>query len=188
MSQASSQAREKMNAAIEHFKGELKVLRTNRANPAMVDGVIVAVESYGPGVTMRLKELANVTVPEPRQLLISPFDPQTVMAIVKGIEKANLNLQAVAESGAIRITVPPMDEAMRKQIVKQGKTKAEDAKITIREIRRKYNEVARKEKTDGLITEDVMKKEEKTIQELTDKSCKDVDDLFNAKEKEIMTV
>lgn len=180
----SQEAKEKMGSALDHFKGELKILRTNRANPAMIDGVIV--EAYGS--TMRIKELANVSVPEPRQLLISPFDPQTAMAIAKGIEKANLNLQPVVDSGSIRITVPPMDESMRKQIVKQGKTKAEDAKITIREIRRKYNELARKQKADGLVTEDVMKKEEKVIQELTDKSCKEVDDLFNAKEKEIMTV
>lgn len=184
MSSPSVQAKEKMQGAIDHFKTELKMLRTNRANPAMVDGVLV--EAYGS--TMRLKELANVTVPESRQILISPFDPQTAMLIAKGIEKANLNLQPVVESGAIRITVPPMDEAMRKQIVKQGKQKAEEAKITLREIRRKYNELARKNKTDGLCTEDVMNKEEKVIQELTDKGCKEVDSLFSAKEKEIMTV
>ncbi len=150
----------------------------------MFDGVVV--EVYG--AQMRIKELANVTVPESRQLLISPFDPQTAGAIAKGIEKANLNLQPVVEGQAIRINVPPMDESMRKQIVKQGKQKAEDTKITIREIRRKNNELVRKQKTDGMITEDVMKKEEKGIQELTDKFCKEIDDLFTAKEKEIMTV
>jgi ribosome recycling factor len=173
-----------MQATLEHFKGELKSLRTNRANAAMLDGVII--EAYG--ASMRIKELANVTTPEPRQILISPFDPQTAAAIAKGIEKANLNLQPVLESQSIRINVPPMDEAMRKQIVKQGKQKAEDSKITIRETRRKANEQARRSKTEGLITEDVMKKEEKGIQELTDKCCKEIDDLFAAKEKEIMTV
>jgi ribosome recycling factor len=127
-------------------------------------------------------------VPEPRQLLINPFDPQTAPAIAKGIEKANLNLQPVIEKQVIRINIPPMDEAMRKQIAKQGKQKAEDSKIVIRDIRRKNNELARKQKADGLITEDVMKKEEKGIQDLTDKFCKEIDDLFSAKEKEIMTV
>lgn len=184
MSSPSNQAKEKMQSALDHFKGELKTLRTNRANPAMVDGVLV--DAYGS--LMRLKELANITVPEARQLLITPFDPQMASAIAKGIEKANLNLQPVQEGGAVRITVPPMDEAMRKQIVKQGKQKAEDAKIALRDIRRKYNELVRKEKADGLLTEDVVKKEEKLIQDLTDKSCKEVDDLFHAKEKEIMTV
>lgn len=173
-----------MQATVEHFKTELKNLRTNRANPGMLDGVVV--EVYG--AQMRLKELANVTVPESRQLLISPFDPQTAGAIAKGIERANLNLQPVVEGQSVRINVPPMDEAMRKQIAKQGKQKAEDSKITIRDIRRKNNELVRKEKADGLITEDAMKKDEKTIQELTDKFCKEIDDLYTAKEKEIMAV
>ena len=173
-----------MQAAVEHYKTELKNLRTNRANPAILDGVVV--EVYG--AQMKLKELANVTVPESRQLLISPFDPQTAGAIAKGIERANLNLQPVVEGQAVRINVPPMDEAMRKQIAKQGKQKAEDSKITIREIRRKNNELVRKQKTDGIITEDVMKKDEKTIQEFTDKFCKEIDDLYTAKEKEILTV
>jgi ribosome recycling factor len=180
----TEQTKSKMQTALEHFKNELKNLRTNRANPAMLDGVIV--EAYGS--QMRIKELANVTVPEPRQLLISPFDPQTAGSIAKGIEKANLNLQPVVEGQVIRIHVPPMDESMRKQIVKQGKEKAEDAKIVIRDIRRKNNELVRKQKVDGIVTEDVMKKEEKGIQDLTDKFCKEIDDLFATKEKEIMTV
>lgn len=181
---AVEQTKQKMQAALDHFKTELKSLRTNRANPGMLDGVHV--EVYGS--TMRIKELANVTTPEPRQLLITPFDPSTSAAIAKGIEKANLNLQPVVEGQAVRINVPPMDESMRKQIVKQGKEKAENSKITIRDIRRKNNEMVRKQKADGLITEDVMKKEEKGIQDLTDKFCKEIDELFAAKEKEIMTV
>ena len=180
----TQQTKRKMQAALDHFKGELKGLRTNRANAAILDGVIV--EVYGS--SMRIKELANINVPEPRQILVSPFDPQTAMAIAKGIEKANLNLQPVVEGQNIRINVPPMDESMRKQIVKQGKQKTEEAKVVIREIRRKNNELVRKQKADGIITEDVMKKEEKGIQELTDKFCKEIDDLFTSKEKEIMTV
>jgi ribosome recycling factor len=184
MSTVAEQTKIKMVAALDHFKTELKNLRTNRANSSMLDSVHV--EVYG--AQMRIKELANVTTPEPRQLLISPFDPQTARAIAKGIEAANLNLQPVVEGQSIRINVPPMDESMRKQIVKQGKEKAEDAKIAIRDIRRKNNELVRKQKSDGLITEDVMKKEEKGIQDFTDKFCKEVDDLFAAREKEIMTV
>ncbi len=173
-----------MQAAVDHFKGELKGLRTNRANPAMLDGVVV--EVYG--AQMRLKELANITVPESRQILVSPFDPQTAGAIAKGIERANLNLQPIVEGHSVRINVPPMDEAMRKQICKQGKQKAEDAKIVVRDIRRKNNELVRKQKADSIITEDVMKKDEKMIQEFTDKFCKEIDDLYSTKEKEIMTV
>lgn len=180
----TQEAKTKMQGVLEHFKTELKNLRSNRANPGVLDGVLV--EIYG--ATMRIKELASISVPEPRQLLISPFDPKTSASIAKGIEKANLNLQPIVEGHVIRINIPPMDEAMRKQIVKQGKQKAEDTKIAIREVRRKYNDAIRKQKADSIITEDVMKKEEKTIQELTDKFCKEADDLFTAKEKEIMTV
>jgi ribosome recycling factor len=184
MGSASDLAKSKMQSTIEHYKTELKSLRSNRANPALLDGVFV--EVYG--ASMRLKELANVTTPEPRQLLISPFDPQTAAPIAKAIEKANLNLQPVVEGHSVRINVPPMDESMRKQIAKQAKQKAEDAKVSIREVRRKQNEQARKEKADGLTAEDVMKKEEKAIQEWTDKFCKEIDDLYSAKEKEILTV
>jgi len=146
----------------------------------------VTVEVYGSNV--RLKELANITAPEARMLLITPFDPQTAGSIAKGIEKANLNLQPILDGHVVRISIPPMDEAMRKQIVKQGKQKVEESKVGIREIRRKYNDLAKKQKADGDITEDLMKKFEKNIQDSTDQACKEVDNLMNAKEKEIMTV
>jgi len=174
----------KMQATLEHFKQELKNLRTNRANPGVVEGV--SIEVYGSH--MRVKELANITTPEARQILITPFDPQTAAAIAKGIEKANLNLQPVLEGHAIRINVPPMDQSMRQTIVKQGKEKAENAKIAIRDIRRKSNDTIKQKKSSGDLTEDMVKKLEKTIQELTDKFCKQIDDLFSAKEKEIMAV
>ncbi|MBP7074490.1 MAG: ribosome recycling factor [Rhabdochlamydiaceae bacterium] len=174
----------KMQATLEHFKQELKNLRTNRANPGVVEGV--SIEVYGSH--MRVKELANITTPEARQILITPFDPQTAAAIAKGIEKANLNLQPVLEGHAIRINVPPMDQSMRQTIVKQGKEKAENAKIAIRDIRRKSNDTIKQKKTSGDLTEDMVKKLEKAIQELTDKFCKQIDDLFSAKEKEIMAV
>jgi len=174
----------KMLATVDHFKVDLKNLRSNRANPGVLDNVTV--EVYG--APMRLRDLATVSVAESRQLLVSPFDPQTTGPIAKGIERANLNLQPVIEGQMIRINIPPMDEAVRKDIVKQAKKKAEDTKIVIREIRRKNNDLIRKQKTDAEITEDVMKKNEKGIQELTDKYCKEVDDLFTAKEKEILTV
>lgn len=186
MGTAIDEAKQKMKGAAEHFKQELKQLRSNRANPGMLDAVMV--EAYGGGTQMRIKDLASITVPESRQLLVTPYDPQTAAAIAKGIEKANLNLQPMLEAHLIRIHVPPMDEAMRREIVKQAKKKAEDAKVGIREIRRKYNDLARKQKADGELTEDVLKKTEKGIQEQTDLSCKEIDELFQAKEREIMTV
>ncbi len=178
------EVKSKMNATLEHFKQELKNLRTNRANPGVVEGVTIDVY----GTHMKVKELASITTPEARQILISPFDPQTAGAIAKGIEKANLNLQPVLEGQSIRINVPPMDQSMRQTIVKQGKEKAENAKIAIRDIRRKSNDAIKQQKSSGDLTEDVVKKLEKAIQELTDTFCKQIDDLFAAKEKEIMAV
>ena len=180
----TDQTKQMMHATLEHFKQELKNLRSNRANPGMLDNV--QVEVYG--AQMRLRDVANVTAPEARQLLITPFDPQTAGSISKGIEKANLNLQPILDGHVVRINVPPMDENMRKEIVKLAKKKAEDSKIVVREVRRKNNETARKMKADNEMTEDVLKKTEKTIQELTDQYCRDIDNLFTAKEKEVMTV
>lgn len=178
------QIKMKMKDALEHFKHELKSLRTGRANPSILDSV--SVEVYGS--QMRLKEVANVTAPEPRQLLVTPFDPNNAGAIAKGIEKANLNLRPILDGHAVRISIPQMDEAMRKEIVKQAKKKAEDSKVSVREIRRRGNEGMRKLKADSEITEDEMKKGEKQIQELTDQYCKEIDALLSVKEKEIMTV
>lgn len=177
-------SKKNMNSALEHYKNELKNLRTGRANPGLLDGVMVDVY----GASMRLRDLANVTAPEPRQLLITPFDPQTAGPISKGIEKANLGVQPMIDGNVVRINIPPMDEAMRKEIVKVAKKKTEDAKVAVREVRRKANDTVRKQKSENEITEDVVKKLEKQIQDLTDDHCKQVDSLFSEKEKEIMTV
>ena len=184
MSNFEEDVKKKMTAAVEHFKQELKNLRTNRANPSMLDNV--SVEAYG--AQMRIKELANITTPESRTILITPFDPQTAGSIAKGIEKANLNIQPIVDGHSVRINIPPMDESTRKEIVKVGKKKSEDAKIAIRDIRRKCNEIAKKMKDSSEITEDVHAKHEKMVQEQTDRSCKEIDQLFVTKEKEIMTV
>jgi len=173
-----------MQQALDHFKQELKNLRTSRANPSMLDSVHV--EAYGSH--MRLKELANVTAPESRQLLVTPFDPSTVHLVAKGIEGANLNLQPKVDGHVIRINIPSMDESVRKEIVKLCKKKAEECKVQIREVRRKFNELVRKQKADGTIPEDMMKKLEKTIQDATDKFCKDIDAFCAEKEKEILAI
>lgn len=178
------QAQTKMKSVIEHLKNELKTLRTGRANTAMLDSVTV--EVYGS--QMRLKELASVTTPEARQLLVSPFDRTNAAPIAKAIERANLGFQAVVEGHAVRITIPPMDQNMRKEMIKQAHHKQEEAKVGVRHVRRDINELVKKQKTDGIIAEDVMKSQEKKVQDLTDRFCKEADDLTAAKEKEISTI
>lgn len=184
MSQVEKQVKDAMQAAIEHLKQELKSLRTGRANSAVLDKVMV--EIYGS--LTPLKAVANVTVPEARQIVVTPFDPSTCHAIAKGIEAANLGIHPMVDGKIVRLNIPPMDESIRKQMAKQCKDLGEKSKISLRDVRRKFNELVRKQKADGIIPEDMMKKLEKTIQELTDKFCKDVDSACAEKEKEIMTV
>ena len=184
MSSVVKETEEKMRNGVDHFKKELRNLRTGRPHPGMLDSVIV--EVYGS--EMKLKELAQVSVPDSRQLLVTPFDPQTAGAISKGIDKANLNLKPILESGLVRIPVPPLTEEIRRDTVKVGKKKCEETKVQIREIRRKTNDLVKKQKADGIIAEDMLKKLEKQVQELTDKYCKELDTLMSEKEKEIMEV
>ncbi len=184
MSSVDKQVKDAMQAAFDHLKQELKALRSGRANSAILDRVMV--EVYG-NMTP-IKSVANVTVPEARQIVVTPFDPSTCNAIAKGIDAANIGIHPIVDGKVVRLNVPPMDEAIRKQIAKQCKELGEKAKISMREVRRKYNDLIRKQKADGDMPEDVMKKLEKTIQELTDKFCKEIDQACAEKEKEIMTV
>lgn len=178
------QTQTKMKAVIEHLKTELKSLRTGRANPAMIEGVMV--EVYGS--PMRLKDIAAITTPESRQLLITPFDRSNGPTIAKSIEKANLGLQPVLEGQSIRISIPPMDQNTRKEMIKSAHHKQEEAKVGVRHVRREINDHMRKKKSDGDLAEDVLKSLEKKVQDLTDKFCKEADDLTAAKEKEISTI
>ncbi|MCB1117620.1 MAG: ribosome recycling factor [Chlamydiia bacterium] len=178
---AKDQAKQHMEGALEHLSKELGNLRTGRANPNMLDGVEVDVY----GTKMRIRDLANITTPEARQILISPYDGQTAGPIAKGIEKANLGVQAVLEEGIVRVPIPPMDEQQRRDTVKFAKKKAEEAKVAVREARRRGNELV---DGDGDMTEDDKHRQKKHIQELTDQYCKKVDELFDRKEKEIMQV
>jgi ribosome recycling factor len=126
------QTKNKMNAAIEHFKNELKNIRTGRANPAMVDHITIDVY----GSSMRLRDIAAITAPEARQLLITPFDPQTVGTIGKAIEKANLGIMPIVDGNVVRLKIPPMTEELRKKMAKICHEEREKAKVSIRNIRR----------------------------------------------------
>lgn len=184
MSLAKGEVEKAMQLSLEHLKQELKTLRTGRANAGMLDKVQVEMH----GTRMPLKAVANVAVQESRQLLVTPFDPGSVHAIAKGIEAANLGIQPRVEGKLVRIPIPPPDEAMRKSIARQCKEFGEKAKVSLREVRRKFNDQVRKEKSSGDIAEDQMKKTEKLIQELTDRFCKEVDQACSEKEKEILTI
>ena len=177
----TSEAKNKMEQAIVRLKEELKNIRTGRANPDVFDSV--QVEVYG--TQMRLKELATITCPEARQILISPYSQDTLASIAKAIEGANLNLLPIVDGNAIRINIPPMDESMRNEMVKVSKKHCEACKVGIRNTRRDANE---KIKKDSSLSDDDKKRQEKDVQVLTDKYCKEADELTEAKEKDILTI
>lgn len=176
----AKQTAEKMALAIEHLKNELKGIRTGRANTSMLDNIFV--EVYGSLV--RIKDIASITAPEARQLLITPFDRQNNAAIGKAIEKANLGVMPIIDANCIRIKIAPMDESTRKDMVKLCHKRSEEAKVSIRNIRREINDTVKKQK----LPEDITKKTEKEVQELTDKFCKEADEITSKKEKEITTI
>lgn len=173
----------KMEEALEHFKKELKGVRTGQASPAMVENV--QVEAYGS--MMPLHNLATINTPEPRQLVVLPFDKSTVGAIGKAIEKA-LGFSPVVDGDKVRVNIPPMTSELRAKMVKYCHQLLEQSKVTIRQIRQDANKFIRKQKADGDIPEDVMHKEEKKIQEITDQYTKKSEELAAAKEKELSKI
>jgi ribosome recycling factor len=183
-SQTIQQAKTRMQQSLEHLKQELKGIRAGRANPALLEGI--SCEVYG--AQMKMKELATIGSPEPRQLVLTPFDPQNAGLIAKAIDKANLGVRAVLEGKIVRVMFPELNEERRKELIGQCHKKREECKVQIRNIRRDINELLKKLKAHGDLPEDDMKRDEKYTQELTDKSCKEADDLSSSKEKEIMTI
>jgi ribosome recycling factor len=179
-----SDANKLMEEAVEHLRKEYRSLRSGRVNPAMLDSVMV--ECYG--TQMVLKSAATVSVRE-RNLIITPFDTMQLSAIASSIEKSPIGLQAIVEGKEyVRVPVPAMDESIRKEIAKQAKQKKEEAKISIRNVRRDINNRLKKEKESSVITEDDLKRAEKQIQEATDKYCKETDTIYEEKEKDIFLV
>jgi len=180
----TDETKKKMDAAIDHLREELKGIRTGQANPGLFENLLV--EVYGS--PMRIKEVASITVPEPRQLLITPYDANNAGAIGKGIEKANLGFNPIVDGNAVRIQVPAMDEGIRKEMVKLCHKRQEESKVSIRNVRRESNDTIKKQKADGEISEDIMKSLEKEIQDLTDQYCKKAEEVSAQKEKEISTI
>ncbi len=173
--------RTKMAAAITRFQDELKKVRTGRAHPDMLANI--KVEAYGQ--FMPLNQVANVTVADGTMLVVTPFDPTNIQAVTSAIRNdATLGLNPTDDGHIVRVPVPPLTEERRKEIVKTTSTKVEDAKVAIRNVR----EEARKELKTAELPEDVTKKAEKGIDELTKEHTDQVDELFKAKTAEIMKI
>ena len=173
-------AEEKMLKSLENLEKRFATVRAGRANPSSLDGVMV---SYY-GVDTPLKQLATVTVPEARQLLIKPFDRSCLKQIEKGIFDADLGFTPNNDGESIRIVIPPLTEERRRDLAKQVKAMSEDAKVAVRNIRRETMEDIEKEN----LPEDVVKDNQDEIQKLTDKYTGIIDSLVSEKEKEVLTV
>lgn len=171
---------DKMDKTIENLEKRFTTVRAGRANPSSLDGVMV--EYYG--VMTPLKQLANVTVPEARQLLIKPFDKGCLGAIEKAILTSNLGYNPGNDGETIRIVIPELTEERRRELAKQVKTIAEDAKVSIRNIRHDGNETVEKLE----LPEDEEKGMEKDIQDLVNNYNKKVESKLKEKEQELLTV
>jgi ribosome recycling factor len=174
----------KMQKAIEVLKKNFAAVRTGRANPALLDHV--SVDYYGSPVP--LKQLASISVPEPRMLLVTPYDKNSAPNIEKAILTSDLGINPKREAGVLRLFLPEPSEERRKELAKVVKKESEESKIAIRNVRRDAIESLKSKKKGKQITEDDEKTLDKKVQELTDKHCKEIDKLLAEKEKEILEV
>jgi ribosome recycling factor len=178
------EAEEKMTKTEEVVQHEFNGLRTGKASPALVENITV--EVYGSH--MRIRELAGITTPESRQILIQPWDVQTTGPIEKAIQKSNLGINPTVQGKSIRIVLPDLSTERRQELVKIARKMTEDGRVAIRHVRRDALEHIKKESKNGGISEEDVEHAEAEVQKLTDQYVKKIDEHLAHKEKEIMTV
>lgn len=175
-----------MVGAVDALKKELGKVRTGRATPKLVDGVVVAVQSYG--ATMPINQLATIQAPDPRLLTIAPWDKSTIPDIERAILAAGLGLNPSNDGQIIRVPVPALTQDRRKDLVKLARKAGEDAKVRLRHIRREYNETFKEGEKGGDISEDDCRRLLERVQVTTDEYVKAVDELVTKKEEEVLEV
>lgn len=174
----------KMKKALDVLKHDLASIRAGRANPSILEKVMV--DYYG--TPTAVNQLANVTVPEPRMIIIQPWEKNLLKDIEKAIMKSDLGLNPNNDGSVIRLNIPQLTEQRRQEIVKTVSKKVEDTKVAIRNIRRDANDGIKKIEKDKEIAQDESKKAQEDMQKLTDKYIKLADEIYQAKEKEILEV
>ena len=177
-------ATDKMAKAVAHLKEDLAAIRTGRAAPALLNRVTV--DYYG--TTVPLNQLTSISVPEPRLLMITPFDKNAIGAIEKAIQTSDLGITPSNDGNVIRLAFPPLTEERRKDLVKSVHHRAEEARVAVRNVRRHSKEEMEKLEREHVISEDDLKRAEKELQKLTDQHVADVDDIQRHKEQELMEV
>jgi ribosome recycling factor len=184
MEETLMQCELKMESALEHLSSELSKVRTGRANPQMLNSVFV--DYYG--TSTPINQISNISVPEPTQLLVKPYDRSLIKEFEKSIQSSGLGINPQNEGDQLRINIPPLTEDRRKDMVKQTKKIGEDAKVNIRNIRRDFNDIIKKAEKNSEISEDDSQFYQDEIQRLTDQFIVKVDEKAAAKEKDLMTV
>ncbi|MDD7512247.1 MAG: ribosome recycling factor [Peptostreptococcaceae bacterium] len=184
MSHSHKTMEERIVKTIEVLREDLNTVRAGRANPALLDKIMV--DYYGSPTPLR--NLSNISVPDPRTLMITPFDPKSLGDVEKAINVSDIGITPSNDGKCIRLVIPQLTEERRKELTKGAKKMGEDAKIAIRNLRRDANEALKKQEKDGEISEDDLKKDLDKVQKTIDKAVKDIDDIIAVKEKEIMEV
>lgn len=177
-------AEEKMNKTMNALDRDFSAVRAGRANPSVLDRITV--DYYG--TPTPINQMAAISVPEGRMLLIQPWDATTLKAIEKAIQTSDLGINPQNDGKVIRLVFPALTEERRRDLTRDVKKMGEDAKVALRSIRRDAMEKAKAKKKNNEITEDNLANAEKKIQTLTDKFCKEADELTEAKEKEILSI
>src|SRR5690606_24998730 len=175
-------ASKRMDKTIKVLKDDLAGIRAGRANPKLLERILV--DYYG--AMTPINQLANISVPEPRLLVISPWDANLLPEIEKAIQKSDIDINPTNDGKVVRLVFPELTEERRRELVKMIKKMGEEAKIAIRAIRRDTNDKFRQMEKDSELTEDELKTAEKKVQELTDEYTTKIDEIIQEKEKEIM--
>ncbi|MBQ3660937.1 MAG: ribosome recycling factor [Firmicutes bacterium] len=184
MSTTTDNYKEHMDKTISVLKQDLNTVRAGRANAALLDQIVV--DYYGSPTPV--KNLSNISVPDPRTLMITPFDPSSIKAIEKAIMTSNLGINPSNDGRNIRLVIPVVTEERRKELTKVIKKMGEDSKVAVRNSRRDANDTIKKLEKAGELTEDDVKDEQEEVQKMTEKCMKEIDQIVAAKEKELMEI
>lgn len=179
-----NETKQQMEQATQAFSRQLATVRAGRANPAILDNVYV--DYYGAATPMN--QLAQVSAPEPRLLVITPYDKSAIAEIEKAIQKADLGLSPSSDGNVVRINIPALTEERRKDLAKVVGKYSEEAKVQVRNIRRESNDRLKKMEKDGELTEDDLRSYQDDVQKVTDQNVEKIDQLAKTKEEEIMEV
>ncbi len=181
MDELSLDCKNRMNKSVDSLRSTLVTLRTGKANPQMLNGLMI--DYYGSPTPVN--QISSITIPEPRQLLIKPYDKNDVKAIVTAINASDLGINPINEGQQIRLMIPVLTEERRRDLTKQARKYGEETKVAIRNIRREYIDLI---KEDEEMPEDYQKRVLDEIQKVTDESIKNIDTIVAEKEKEMMSI